>query len=204
MTESAAIRHSLARLSKSHEALARMEAATVLGEVESAWSDLLLAGNAVYTKLEQGCKGNGEAERWFGRAKNIRKDDRLLSYVHHARNSEEHSIEDVTRRMKLGDATISFQEPFDPKKLEGLQIKIDATSRPGHVLVSSSNEDVVSTKMFDKPSLVLVRVTNRGVHYDPPHEHLGVTLSDQSPLNVGRLFVQYLEVLVEDAKRLGV
>jgi hypothetical protein len=201
MTDSAAIQHSLTRLARARDALRRLEVAESLDEIENSWTDLLLAGNAVYSKLQQGSKASGRAEGWFSRAKKARKDDQLLSYMHQARNSEEHSIEDVTRRMKVGDATLTFREPFDPKKLEGLQIKIDPRSRPGHVRVSSSNEDVVSTKMFDKPSLMLVRVTNRGVHYDPPNEHLGASLTDQSPLAIGRLFVNYLETLIEDAKQ---
>ena len=72
--------------------------------------------------------------------------------MHHARNSEEHSIEDVTARMKAGQATLTFREPFDPKKLEGLELRID-TDKRGHVLVSSSNEDVVSGRMYREPSL---------------------------------------------------
>jgi hypothetical protein len=59
--------------------------------------------------------------------------------------------------MKAGQATLTFREPFDPKKLQGLELRIDTDER-GHVLVSSSNEEVVSSQMYDKPSLALVRV----------------------------------------------
>jgi hypothetical protein len=206
MTDSPAILQSLARLEKANDALKRLETAKSLKEGESAWSDLLLAGNAVYSKLEQGSKvSGGKAAGWFGRAKKERKDDPLLSYMHHARNSDEHGIEDITIRMGPGQATITIREPFDPAKLEGVQLTM-GPHRPGHVQVSSSNEDVVSTKIYDKPSLVLVRVKDSrfGDHYDPPYEHLGAKLADQSPHSVGALFVAYLGRLIDDARSFGI
>jgi hypothetical protein len=204
MTASPAINHSIARRDKARAALHVLESAPTLASAEGAWSDLLLAGNAIFTKLEQGSKANGKASAWFGGIKKIRKDDPLLSYMHHARNSEEHGLEDVTKRMKAGQATITFREPYDPKKLEGLQLRIDATSKPGHVLVSSSNEDVISTKVYDKPALALVQVKDRGVYYDPPYEHQGKALADQSPVTIAGLFVDYLSGLIDDAKSYGI
>ena len=177
-----------------------------MDDVEISWSDLLLAGNGIFSKLEQGSKANGKATGWFGRVKKVRKDDQLLSYMHHARNAEEHSIEDVTKRMQAGQATLTFREPFDPEKLDGTKIAIDATSGPGHVLVSSSNEELISTKMYDKPAIALARVKDPRFsdHFDSPYEHLGTKLRDQSPLAIGRLFVDYLTTLIEEARRFGV
>jgi hypothetical protein len=205
MTDSNAIRHGLDRLGKSRDFLKRIECAQTLDDAASAWSDLLINGNAVYSKLEQGSKVNGRALGWYGRAKKARKDDPLLSYMHHARNSEEHSIEDVTTRMKAGQATVTIREPFDPKKLEGLELRID-TDKHGHVLVSSSNEDIVSTRMYDKPSLVLVRVKDDRYsdYFDPPYEHLGKALPDQLPSTVGGLFIAYLAALIDEAKSFGI
>jgi hypothetical protein len=181
MTETPAIRQSFARLEKARTALKHLEAAKSFDERESAWSDLLIAGNGIYSKLEQGSKVSGKATGWFGRAKKARKEDPLLSYMHHARNSEEHGIEDVTARMKAGQATITIREPFDPSKLHGIQLHI-GTDSLGHVRISSSNEDVISTKMYDKPSLSLVRVKDLRFsdYFDPPYEHLGADVPLQS------------------------
>ena len=205
MTDSPAIRHSLNRLEKAREALSKLEDAKTLKDAESAWSDLLLAGNGVYTKLEQGSKVNGKATAWFGRMKKVRKDDPLLSYMHHARNSEEHGIEDVTVRMDAGQATLTIREPFDPVRLEGLEIRVETDSR-GHVCVSSSNEDLIATKMFDKPELALIRVKDPRFsdHFDPPFEHLGQKLAGISPSAIGNLFVDYLAKLIDEARGFGV
>ncbi len=205
MAESPSIRQSIARLEKARDALKRLETTNTLDEAESAWIDLLLSGNAVYSKLEQGSKVNGRASAWFGRVKKVRKDDALLSYMHHARNSEEHGIEDTTQRMKAGEATLTIREPFDPSKLHGVKLTVDADGR-GNVHVSSSNEDVVSTRMYDKPSLALVRVIDPRFkdHFNPPYEHLGAKLADQSPLIVGGLFVAYLVQLIDEARSFGI
>jgi hypothetical protein len=205
MTESSTIRHCAARLAKVRDALSRLESAKTLDDAESAWSDLLIAGNGIYSKLEQGSKLSGKASAWFGRAKKARKDDSLLSYMHHARNSEEHGIEDITQRVKAGTASVTLREPYDPQKLEGLQLHI-GTDKRGHVRVSSSNEDVISTKMYDTPSLILVRVKDPRFkeHFDPPYEHLSAPIADQSPLAIGKLFIAHLERLVDEAMSFGI
>lgn len=205
MTNSPAIRHAVARLEKANEALKRLESARTLDEADSAWLDLLLAGNGVYSKLEQGSKCNGKATAWFGRAKKARKDDPLLSYMHHARNSDEHGIEDITKRVKAGDATITIREPFDPSKMEGVQIFV-GTDNFGRVHVTSSNEEVVSTRMFNKPSLTLVSVKDQRFNdsFNVPCQHLGANIADQSPTAIGKLFLSYLSNLINDARTFGV
>jgi hypothetical protein len=205
MTDSPAIRHSLMRLDKAREALKRLEAAKTLDEADSAWLDLLLAGNGVYSKLEQGSKCNGKATAWFGRAKKSRKDDPLLSYMHHARNSDEHGIEDITKRVKAGDAQITIREPFDPKKLEGVQLSI-GTDIFGNVRVTSSNESVVSTRMFPEPSLTLTAVKDPRFNdeFNVPCQHLGVDIKDQSPSSIGKLFIDYISFLVDEARNFGI
>ena len=107
--------------------------------------------------------------------------------------------------MKAGEATLTIREPFDPSKLHGVKLTVDADGR-GNVHVSSSNEDVVSTRMYDKPSLALVRVIDPRFkdHFNPPYEHLGAKLADQSPLIVGGLFVAYLVQLIDEARSFGI
>lgn len=205
MTDSPAIRHALIRLEKARDALKCIEEAKTLDEADSAWLDLLLSGNGVYSKLEQGSKCNGKAAAWFGRVKKQRKDDPLLSYMHHARNSDEHGIEDITKRVKAGDATITIREPYDPSKLEGVQLFV-GTDSLGRVHVKSSNEEVISTKMFDMPSLTLVSVKDPRFNdeFNVPCQHLGIAISDQSPAAVGKLFLEYISNLIAEARTFGI
>jgi len=80
MTDSIPIRHCLLRLEKAKVALNRLENVTVRSQVESAWSDLLLAASGIYSKLEQASKASNKTKTWFGKIKKERKDDPLLSY----------------------------------------------------------------------------------------------------------------------------
>ena len=70
-----------------------------LRALEAAWIDFVAAAATIYSKLEQGAKGNASSEGWFSRKKHDRKVDPLLSYIHHTRNAEEHTIEAITERV---------------------------------------------------------------------------------------------------------
>ena len=208
MSESAAIRQSRARLAKARDALARLEASTSYEDSESAWSDFLISTNGVYSKLEQGSKSTGRGTAWFGRVKNVRKSDWLLSYMHHARNSEEHGLEDVTKRMAKGQATITIREnpgePFDPLKLVGLNLFV-GTDSSGNAVVKSSDETLVTTSMYDNDAIALAQVRDTRFNdcFNPPYRHKGVELTDVTPRAIGRLFVEYLAELIDDALKTG-
>jgi hypothetical protein len=90
-----AIDQAKSRLSRAEKALAALSAAKAIEEAEAAWTDFLIAAATIYSKLEQGAKGSGRCEGWFGQKKKARKDDQLLRYLHFARNSNEHGIERV-------------------------------------------------------------------------------------------------------------
>jgi hypothetical protein len=205
MPDTVPIQHCLLRLQKAKVALSRLEATTDRAEIESAWSDLLLAASGIYSKLEQASKVSGKPKTWFGLKKKERKDDPLLSYAHHARNSDEHGIENIISVKEKGSATIRFREPYDPKKLEGLQISVGKDNR-GNVVVTSSNEDVASTKMYDTTQVVLddVKDNRYGDTFQPPYEHLGQKVENQTPKDVGRLLVAYLETLIDSARLIGI
>ena len=89
------IRNASACLESAKRALSDLEIAETFPESDRAWSELLVQANRVFLKLKEGAKGNGRAEAWFGRVVNHRKNDPLLQYLHHARNSDEHSLAEV-------------------------------------------------------------------------------------------------------------
>jgi hypothetical protein len=66
--------------------------------IETLWENFLIAANGIYSKLERGAKTNGKSKAWYGRKKHERKNDPLLSYLHHARNAAEHGIQRITSR----------------------------------------------------------------------------------------------------------
>jgi hypothetical protein len=93
-----AVEQAKTKLRKAEKSLETLKAADGYDAAEEAWSDFLLAASTIYSKLEQGSKAKGSSAGWFGRKKKERKDDPVLRYLHHARNSDEHGIERVAAR----------------------------------------------------------------------------------------------------------
>jgi hypothetical protein len=204
MSDSPAIQHSLKKLEKVELAVARLEQAQNIKDTETAWSDFLMAAGSIYSKFEHASKRNGVAAAWYGRVKHERKTDTLLSYIHHARNADEHGLEDITR-IASRQAALRFHEPFDANKLEGVQIRIgtDATGAPS---ISVSDGAPISVEHYKHPSVVLVAVndTRYGDTFPPPSVHLGQQLDDTRPLAIARLAAAYVKRLIEDARRKGI
>jgi len=182
------------RFAKAERAVERLRIAKSFSEAEGAWSDFLAAASTIYSKLEQGSKTNGRSTAWFGRAKKVRKDDPLLRYLHHARNSDEHSIADITER-KPGSWGIT-----------GDVILNGTIGGPGSVLNVTGTNPARPPRVFVKPSrLELIRVTDDryGDAFDPPAEHLGKPIEDNTPLPVAELGLAYLKAMIEEARRLA-
>jgi hypothetical protein len=129
MSDTPALQNCSKRLEKAQSALQQLEQTKDPRETESAWLDLILAATSIYSKLLQGSKlSGGSAKGWYDLKMHERKNDSLLSYIHHARNADEHGIKDITRVAK-GEGQIRFHEPYDPAKLEGKQIFMGRDSR---------------------------------------------------------------------------
>jgi hypothetical protein len=204
MSDSTAIQLCLKKLEKAQSALQRLEHAKNLKETEAAWSDLLMAAASIYSKLEQASKLTGKTTAWYGRVKHERKTDTLLSYIHHARNADEHGLEDITK-VASRQAVLRFHEPFDPDKLEGVQLHIgtDSTGAPD---IRVSDGAPISVEHYKQPTVILVEVKDHRYNdsFEPPSTHLGKQLDDTLPLAIGRLAVIYLVGLIDDARRNGI
>jgi hypothetical protein len=144
----------------------------------AAWTDFLLAASVIYSKLGRGSRGHGTSEAWFGRLKHERKTDQLLSYIHHARNADEHGIGATTNPLPHHFGEIK-QEPSGTPGLVNVTIKI-------HI------------------SLMLMPVYDDrfGDMFPVPTTHLGQPVEDPSPAEVSRLALQYLERIVAEAATL--
>jgi hypothetical protein len=193
-----AVEHANGRLRKAEKALEALKNADSYETAEEAWSDFLLAASTIYSKLEQGSKSKGTSAGWFGRKKKERKDDPVLRYLHHARNSDEHGIERVAERG--GNA----KDPFGKKlKFNERREYVIGTSRDpktGEITVHNMKAYLYG------PSLQMIRVHDRrfGDHCDPPTQHLGhpIDLDDNSLVGVATLGLAYLKTLMVEAETL--
>jgi len=105
-----AITQSTQRIQKARSALDRLNRAKTFLEMQSAWVDIIQPCGTIYNKLEQGAKGYGRSEAWFGRKKKERRDDDLLKYMWQARNSDEHGIVEIISEQEGYQAQGSFMK----------------------------------------------------------------------------------------------
>ncbi|MDP3655546.1 MAG: hypothetical protein Q8R45_01090 [Brevundimonas sp.] len=167
------------------------------------WTQYLLALNSVFSKLEQGAKGCGKSEAWYGRQKHLRRKDPLLAYLHHARNSDEHGIAPISkatpstvRLMDKGPVTISGSFG-GAQGFSGLYVhpREDGTTPRLEVQVG---------RIF----LVDVTDDRYGDTFAVPAEHLGKPIApltqsgDIGPWEVGRDGLAYARAMIAEARDL--
>jgi hypothetical protein len=187
-----AIRQAEERLKRAREALAQMEKAQSFTSIEKPWSDFLQAASAVYSKLEQGAKGCPTSQSWYGRKKHDRKKDKLLSYLHHARNTDYHG---------LSGTTLQYTEvKVLNDKVQGLKLELDSE---GNSILKPVGEGAEIEIIKRHCMLKAVTDERYGDRFMPPTEHLGQPLPPEpNALDVARLGLAYLERLFSESIQL--
>jgi len=147
--------------------------------VSRSWTTFLLHANRVFSKLEQGSKG-GACAHWYGQIKRQRRQDSLLSYVHHARNAGEH-----------GNLAISVHDVI----ISGFQPRVALTFTQQSLATGGPSSGIT----FVPPFIRLLPVVDRSVRYEPPVEHLGRTFVPTFE-NVGDAMSNYLSALLKEAR----
>ena len=193
-----ALNHAQTDLSRARAALERLENAGSLDAAADAWTDFLTAAGRIFTKLEQGAKTNGKSSHWFGLKKHARKTDPLLAYIHHARNSIEHALEDVTNK---DDGGIGIN--FTKGGFSG-DLHLDTRGPTPMFDYRSADPENIPILKIIRPHLRLlsVRDMRAGRVYMPPTTHLGQIVDDRSPAGVARLALRFVEQMVTEAAAL--
>jgi hypothetical protein len=162
-----------------------------------AWTQFLLALNAVYSKLEQGVKGNSKCEAWWGVLKNTRRKDPLLQYLHQARNADEHGIQQISYE---DPASFGVGKPDEPINYLRIQSTVDETTIEMH-----QNDDGTFPTIFAIPwSAQLVPVTDSrfGDTYTPVPKHLGGNLPDTKPETFAEAGLEFTRKALDEAAAL--
>lgn len=141
------------------------------------WYIFLAAAKNVWTVLEQGSKASPQSKQWFGGKKNVRRADPLLQYMFEARNDDEHGLQ--------------FMGEHVPGRITGSR-RVETPEGPA-ILIEGI-----------PPHIKLVAVRGRGGRIiQPPTEHKGQPLSDNSPHKLAALCLAYLSSLVIEAAALS-
>lgn len=130
----------------------------------------------------------------------------MLSYLHHARDCDEHSLELITFRAGSG-----FTQRFEAEKGDVVTATVYAR-RSEDGSIEFANPTVTTSKgTFSEaevinPNIKLKRVTDTRFHdsFDPPKEHLGQPVNGDDPLAVAQLAITYLEQMLKEASQLPI
>jgi hypothetical protein len=157
-------------------------------EVLVAWTSFLTAHHRVFTKLEQGSKSSRKSRAWWGRKLCQRRKDALLCYLFHARNADEHTVEEITGHH---ETRTMITEP-NPQIVSAMERGL--MGRP-HSPILRTIETVLK-------NVRLLNVVDKGTRFDVPKDHLGSPLSDTRPATIASLGVAYLGSMLEEARAL--
>jgi hypothetical protein len=78
------------------QSAATIRASNDFAEIQSAWASYLVHSGRIFTKLEQGSKGDNKSKAWWGKKLHERRTDPLLRYLWHSRNADEHTLQQIT------------------------------------------------------------------------------------------------------------
>ncbi len=185
------------RLRSIDKAIGGIETAHAFNDFTDAWFEFLTAFKSTYTTLQQGSKTSPQSMQWFGAKASERRGDELLQYLYHARNDEEHGLEDVAKfvpgRATL-EITLSGKGSVDLSKVEFMGDRARLPSGEFAKVVDHQPPHVVLVPVWDRDK-------TSGKH-QPPTMHLSTTLQDKSPLAVAKLARTYLAGMVKEAEGL--
>jgi hypothetical protein len=180
----AAITKAHRRLRQCTGAIEKLKVANGNGAAHDAWSIFLYAANGLYEDLRRGAAKDPITSVWFAAKEQFRIDDQLLNYLHHARNSEEHSIADIVDL-----------EPVHLVVPPGGAVTVQDVARGvWQVVEQSDGVAVVPEKLTLRPVIDRYKV-----EYLPPTTHAGVAIADASAINAALLALAYFEKLVAEA-----
>lgn len=172
--------------------LAALQAAKTFEDYEVQYELLLHDIQLIWNKTLNTLKVHPRKSSLLSKYRAERESDDLLTYVGAARNCQEHTIADVSRR-EPGSVFIVTQdgriEQFDPDALKG----------PGAVHVGSP----VVTMLAISSRAVPIAVTDQrfGKVYNPPATHLGQSILMRSIEDWMTLCLSYYEHMLNDLEQ---
>jgi hypothetical protein len=158
-------------------------------EIQTAWASFLVHAGRIFTKLEQGSKDDNQSKAWWGKKLHERRTDPLLCYLWHARNADEHTLQQITE-MKEASA----------KNVESTQSDIDKLNRA----MASEKRPFIPLGLVEVvwAHVKMLDVTDRGISYPAPGSHLGIQITDTSPANIVNLSLAFFDSTIAEAAEL--
>ncbi|CAI8756637.1 Aminotran_1_2 domain-containing protein [Pseudomonas chlororaphis] len=164
-------------LDKAGVFIVEMERAKSLDEFEEAWKGFLFRLERCFNKAHAHFKKSPKWDCWWGKYKQLRKNDELLSYLINARGAEEHSVEQIVERHAGGIG-------INPAAGKSLYIEKMTLDDSGNVSILSPQKLAV---VFIPERMTLLPIMNRGVMYPVPRFHLGLAINSADVCGIAKL-----------------
>lgn len=151
-----------------------------LGHLEKSYNKLLCAIKPVKSKFSS----------HFSKRIMHRKADQTLVYLCQARNTDQHSTEEIAKRSASHTSFSSFP---GAKSHYIEKLHIDGSG----MLVEYKGDPLVVT--FHPETTIAIKVRNYGKDYYPPTEHLGEKLISNHPSNLAAIGIKFYEDWIEES-----
>jgi len=176
-------------LASARRALELMESSNSFELFDEEWRDFLNCIEKIWNKTERGCQQfKNKFHPWQGKYTSLRRKDMLLRYLKHARDADNHSIQEVAE-IKQAHRTMNFANS-NGGYIKSMKIR-------NGVIEHYEGDQMIVT---DHPATVeAIRVKNSGKWYNPPTTHLDTPLISQHPVVIAKLGLSFYENFLQEA-----
>ena len=177
-------------LESARRALDLMKSAKSFELFDEEWRDFLNCLEKLWNKTERGCQHvKNKFQPWQGKYTNLRRKDMLLRYLKHARDADNHSIQEVAE-IKPGHRAMNFVNPRGGyiKKME---------IRNGAIAHYEGDPMIVTEH---PPTIEAVKVKNSGKWYNPPNSHLEEKVISNHPIILAELGLIFYENFLNETQ----
>lgn len=178
-------------LDRARKAIEDMRQAGSLEDLEEHWKEYLRRLERVWNKAENHFRKSPKWDSWHGPFKTLRRKDSMLAYLVNARGADEHTVSEITERH--GErVTIS------PGLSGRAQIRSLRFGSNGEITKLDVEGDTVVE--FHPARVRLLPITNRGVIYPVPTEHLSERIDPDNLLDVAARGLAFYTDLLNKAE----
>ncbi|WP_312921072.1 hypothetical protein [Stutzerimonas nitrititolerans] len=189
---SASLNQAKRELITAQRAIERMREAASIEDLEDDWRVYLAAIEKCWIKVERACQhARSSFQPWQGKYANERKKNALLRYLKHARNSDQHSIQECLGK-KEASSSMYVEGGPGVTYIEHLEI------RNGQLVEYRGNKPLIIENLPNRVELLPVKDSNKW--YNPPKEFNDIKLLWPSPLDVAVLGLEFYENFVQAAE----
>ena len=177
------LHHAKRELRAAEKAIERMTKSSSIEDLEDEWKIFLNSIEKCWVKTERSCQNvRNKFQPWQGKFTKERKKDPLLRYIKHARNSDQHTIQEG---MEKKDASRSMYVEGGPgiTHIERLEIK------NGKLVEYKGNKPLTIENLPNR--VELLRVKDGSKIYNPPKSHKSIKLLWPAPVDVAVLGLEY-------------